>query len=336
VVGVRRVDENILRGFCHRSREWSRATRGMELFKMAATDLRAYVEADSGFFVYRKRILTNAVTPHRAKVYAPWGVFSEGEKQLQTLVEDALSRLELLNPLMERWMLVEEMPDVFQQIWKDYSLLEVGIWPLVSRERIIGAIVVAQTKLEPRVCVVTRTALMDACAAQVSLALDLILAGRIAEEASQRDLLTGLLNRRGLEARLPQLLLNCEDSGSQLVFGLIDMDDLKQVNDTEGHPSGDTALRQIAEIIGRNVRAGDLVARFGGDEFAVFMQCDAPDASVAMERIRQAVEQQSDRLSVSVGGAVWGMDGNSLEQCYAVADERLYVRKRLAKTDTIL
>ncbi|KPV43153.1 GGDEF domain-containing protein [Alicyclobacillus ferrooxydans] len=322
------MDANVLRGFCHRSRQWSRANRGMELFNMAADDLREFAETDSGFFVYRKRLPTNGVIPQNATVYAPWGVFANREEQLQRLVNKAFDWIDLLNPLMERWILFEDMPTVIQQVWCGFGVLEVGIWPLVSREQMIGAIVVARTKPSHRVSVMTKTALMDSCAAQISLALDLILTGRIAEEASQRDLLTGLLNRRGLEAKLPQLVQECENC---LVFGLIDLNDLKEVNDTRGHPVGDNALRQVADIISRNVRAGDIVARFGGDEFVVVLQSDRPDANTAMERIRQAVEEQSDGLSVSVGGAVWGADGATLERCYEVADERLYECKRLAK-----
>lgn len=114
------------------------------------------------------------------------------------------------------------------------------------------------------------------------------------------------------------------------------MDNLKQVNDKHGRPTGDNALRQVAEIISRTVRLSDVVARFGGDEFAILMQCDGADTSTAIERIRRAVEEQSDGLSVSVGCAVWGIEGGSLEQCYAIADERLYECKRLAKVDTVI
>ena len=330
------LNVNLLRGFFHRSRGWARATRGMELFQMAAVDLRDFADVDSGFFVYRERVLTDGITPQKATVYAPWGVYANDEERLQSDVDHAIGQMELLHPLMERWMLIEDMPSDLQEVWREYGLLEVGIWPLVSHEQMIGAIVVARTQPTDRVSVVTGTALMDSCAAQVSLALDLILTGRIAEEASQRDLLTGLLNRRGLEARLPQLVQECESTGNHIVLGLVDLDELKQVNDTQGHPAGDNALRRIAEIISQNVRAGDIVARFGGDEFAVVVQSDKPDADTAMQRIRKVVELQADSLSVSVGGAVWGVDGDSLEQCYAIADARLYECKRLAKASTVI
>ncbi|QSO45491.1 GGDEF domain-containing protein [Alicyclobacillus mengziensis] len=330
------MNKKILRGFCHRSREWSRAARGLDLLHMAATDLREFVDADSGFFVYKKRVLVGGVTPQKVIVYATWGVFAGDEVRLQGDIDHVLEKRELLYSKMEQWILAENLPSKWHEAWHEYGLLELGIWPLVSREQVIGAIVVARTEPSDRVSLETRTALMDSCAAQVSLALDLILTRRIAEEASQRDLLTGLFNRRGLEARLPQLVHECENTGNSLVVGLIDMDNLKQVNDTHGHPIGDNALQQVADILSRNVRSDDIVARFGGDEFAVVIQCDSTDAGTAMERIRKCVEEQSDGLSVSVGGAVWGIDGDSLEQCYVVADERLYECKRLAKADAVI
>ncbi len=92
------VNASSLRAFCHRSREWSRATRGMELFQMAAIYLRRFADADSGFFVYRKRVLTNGVTPQTPTVYASWGVFAGDEKSLQTDVEDGVPLCSLESP----------------------------------------------------------------------------------------------------------------------------------------------------------------------------------------------------------------------------------------------
>lgn len=327
------MSSNILREFFHRTREWARATRGMELFQMAAFDLRDFADIDSGFFVCGKSPLTNGLKSPTTGVYVPWGVFADNNEQVQKLVDAARTRLETLNLNIEQWILTEDMPEDLQMEWADYNVLEAGIWPLISREQMFGAIVVARTQpISNRLSIESKTHVLDACAAQVSVALDLILARKIAEEASQRDLLTGLLNRRGIEVKLPLLVEKTKTSGDFLAFGLIDLDDLKSVNDTQGHPAGDEALRQVADIISHNVRANDLVARFGGDEFAVVLQVERPDATTFMTRIQEAIEMQSDGHTVSVGGAIWGIDGDTLEQCYEVADSRLYDCKRQAKS----
>ena len=333
--GGLRVSVNVLRQFLHRSREWSRARRGLELFETAAADLQELADADTGFFVYSKRAMLLGVTPQKPTVYVPWGAFANDIAELQALMEEVVAtKLDMLTPLMERWVLAEDMPQELQLSWGHYGLLEIGIWPLISREQTLGAIVVAKTQAAvDRLTLFTRMALLDACAAQISLALDLILTNRLAEEASQRDLLTGLLNRRGLEFRLPQFVDECREKERFLIFGLIDLNDLKLVNDTKGHPAGDEALREVAAIIRRNVRTTDLVARLGGDEFAVAVQSDEADAESVMLRIREAVEIESHGLSASVGGARWGLDGSSLETCYQIADERLYACKRLTKAE---
>lgn len=303
---------------------------------MASKALQDVAEADSGFLVYRKQMMAHGLTPQKPMVYAPWGVFRNAEEQLQPFLDDGMNRLDVVNLLMERWALAEDMPIDLQAAWGSFAILEVGIWPLVSQGQRVGAIVAART-LPPsgRLTIETGTAVMDVCAAQVSLALALILAVQVAEDASQQDLLTGLLNRRGVEARLPQLVQNCERSGAYLVLGLVDVDNLKRLNDTYGHWAGDEALRKVADLLRRTVRSGDIVARMGGDEFAVILQSDKPDAYAAIERIQDAIDRASDSLSVSMGGAVWRIGGDSLDQCYKVADTRMYEHKRRKKVAQI-
>lgn len=82
------------------------------------------------------------------------------------------------------------------------------------------------------------------------------------------DPLTGLLNRRGFRAALHHLVDSVRGDVSTYLV-LLDLDNLKQVNDVHGHPAGDEALRAFADRLSRGARGGDIVARLGGDEFAV-------------------------------------------------------------------
>lgn len=321
-----------MRQFFRRSRAWSKAVEGLDLLQIAGEDLKAVAGVDSGFFVYRRRLTEVPGRTDKYRVYAPWGVFAEHADTLPSVLEHGLKDRIRWLPFIERWTLFEDLPLSAQDPWRQYGVLELGVWPIVSYGRTCGAIIAGRTHSDSSLTLETSTALLDACAAHVSLALDLIFATQLAEEASQRDLLTGLLNRRGLEANLPSLIRSAATAGNHVVLGLLDVDDLKIINDTLGHPLGDQTLRQIADIIANNVRSNDIVARLGGDEFAVVLQTDVADADAPMERIRAAVEQQSTGSSVSVGGAVWGVDGHAFEECYRVADHRLYRCKRLTKT----
>ena len=109
-------------------------------------------------------------------------------------------------------------------------------------------------------------------------------------EASH-DSLTGLLNRRELERRLQLALENATIDHSTLAIVMIDLDGFKKVNDRFGHPAGDELLRHVSATLKRELRAGDLVGRFGGDEFLIVLEhCSEQDAvrvtAAMMERLR--------------------------------------------------
>lgn len=301
---------------------------------MVAKRLQDVAGVDSGFFVYPNKNMVGLTTATSA-VYASWGVFSNAEEPLKSMMlDDVINRHGEENPWMERWTRAEDILMALQVTRKRLGLLEIGIWSLDLQGQRVGAIFAARTRpASGSLFRATHTTLMDVCAAQVSLSLDFLLAVQIADKASQQDALTGLLNRRGLEGRLPQLLQDCERSGAYLILGLMDVDNLKRVNDTYGHWAGDTALREIADLLSRTVRSGDLVARLGGDEFAVVLKTNTPDAYAAMERIQDAIDRASCILSVSVGGALWRTDGDSWASCYKVADARMYEHKRRKKID---
>ena len=117
-------------------------------------------------------------------------------------------------------------------------------------------------------------------------------------DLAQLDPLTSLLNRRGFRSALHRLVASVRgDVATYLI--LLDLDDLKQVNDSYGHPVGDEALRRFAERLAAGARHGDVVARLGGDEFAVAGQT----------RDATTIDRVASRLELAVGGELAGTGG---------------------------
>ena len=161
---------------------------------------------------------------------------------------------------------------------------------------------------------------------------------RVVSQAAT-DSLTGLANRWRFDEELALEWRRAERVGDSLALILLDLDDFKSVNDTYGHPVGDEVLRQIAQILGRNIRQVDLAARYGGEEFAVIVpEADLEGGRQLAERLRSALESHhidlpGDRqkaVTASFGVAVKG-DLPRAEELIAAADEALYEAKRAGK-----
>jgi len=157
---------------------------------------------------------------------------------------------------------------------------------------------------------------------------------------SQTDALTGLLNRRGFEARLKEAVAAARAAGSGGALIYVDLDNFKQINDRHGHAQGDAALRAAAELLRRSVRAGDLVARLGGDEFAAWMEGmdgaemlrrghELASAAAALQRFAPEAE---NKIGFSIGiGLLRPGRGLSDGDLIALADRAMYQVKHGAK-----
>jgi diguanylate cyclase (GGDEF)-like protein len=148
---------------------------------------------------------------------------------------------------------------------------------------------------------------------------------------ARHDALTGLANYREFMDRLEREVRRAERSHHFFTLLLLDLDDLKRINDLQGHLAGNRALRALADVINEHGRSTDLAARYGGDEFAVILiDSDKGMAEHVAQRIQNSLPAHPEKpaLSVSVGIAVYPDDGRTPAERIDAADRQLYRRKR--------
>lgn len=156
---------------------------------------------------------------------------------------------------------------------------------------------------------------------------------KLAEHA-RTDELTSLPNFRAFRERLEGEIERAARYPAAFGVLVLDLDHFKKYNDTFGHLAGNDALQRVAEAVRESVRTPDFAARYGGEEFAVILpEIAAAALAVVAERVRASVEALPapagrSPVTVSIGAAIYPIDGNTPEALFHVADERLYEAKR--------
>jgi diguanylate cyclase (GGDEF)-like protein len=164
------------------------------------------------------------------------------------------------------------------------------------------------------------------------------------QKMADTDYLTGLMNRRAFLAIADDTIEFCRRYKRSMATLMIDIDHFKKINDTYGHPAGDDAIKQIAEVIGQSIRTTDKAARFGGEEFVVLLrEIDEPTALLLAERIRRSIEDSIIRhgavtipVTVSVGLALFFESDRDVQDIIERADQGLYAAKKTGRNRTFL
>ncbi len=149
------------------------------------------------------------------------------------------------------------------------------------------------------------------------------------------DSLTGLKNRRRFEEELRVAMARGRRDGSTGAMLMLDLDHFKQVNDSRGHPAGDRVIEEIAGVLRDRTRESDVLARIGGDEFAIVLpRCSPAEARVVAESVAEAIAEHhpSDEalgpITASIGVAMFGEDPRtSIESVISEADTAMYAVK---------
>lgn len=179
-------------------------------------------------------------------------------------------------------------------------------------------------------------------------AFDMAVSASQVAALSNSDFLTGGANRRRFEAMTIVELKRATRTKRPLALLLFDLDGFKHVNDTFGHAGGDEVLRAVFQAAQDSVRVSDILARWGGDEFALALpETDLKNATYTATRVREAVAQRLEslwgkgsiqaRVTLSMGAvAINGEDTHDLDELIARADAALYQAKREGKNRLVL
>ena len=185
---------------------------------------------------------------------------------------------------------------------------------------------------------------LPAALAYANLVLAFVLAGQtlsfrherdVAHRLAEHDALTGVLNRRAILARLRAAFVQARQTGESLSLLFLDLDHFKQVNDSFGHRAGDQCLRAVIAPIAGELRQGDALGRYGGEEFVILLPgAGATDAEVVAERIRRRVQEMpilisGTRIGLTLSVGVATLDGDIVvpDDLIERADSALYHSK---------
>jgi diguanylate cyclase (GGDEF)-like protein len=225
------------------------------------------------------------------------------------------------------------------------SLQSALVCPLLFNDKFIGTLSVYH--VEPAFFRDDHRRLLDRVSEQAAAVINNSMLFEQTQEDSLTDPLTLLPNRRFFFMHLTRELARAARLGAEVALMVLDLDNLKDINDTHGHHIGDRALCEVARVLRATIRPYDICIRYAGDEFIVVLSgCSAEEAALKRAELQKSIDDvyfearpgRPLQLGISVGIAVFSRDGDSCETLLATADSRMYQdkagRKRRTPRDT--
>jgi diguanylate cyclase (GGDEF)-like protein len=229
-------------------------------------------------------------------------------------------------------------PEEFKRLRETGEIIRMGAdsvdWmgvPLIINDKTIGVLAV-QIYREGVHYTVEQRDILTFVSTQIAMAIDRKQAEENLRYTSTHDPITGIYNRAYFEEEVNRL-----SKGRQLPTSvvIVDMDGLKRINDTYGHPIGDESIRTVAHLLKSIFRGSDVVARFGGDEFGILLPfADERTVNKIINRMNTKISNYNETSSIKISlsiGCCTVTDGNDLVQAINVADQNMYKEKVIKK-----
>jgi len=204
--------------------------------------------------------------------------------------------------------------------------------PLMKGDEVLGVLTLYHADLAAYATDHLR--LLEAVAKLASDAIANALQHEETQAIALTDLLTGLPNARALRHKFEESASRARRFNLPFSLLMMDLDGFKAINDTLGHQTGDRVMREVAQILARQIRASDFLGRYAGDEFVAILHIDQEGARELVRRVQRVVDnhdfgfkQAGITLGISIGWASFGVDGDTLDELLLAADRAMYSDK---------